>query len=94
MQTTLVWTRRATDEDPPQKVHAVPGQTVFTPPGEEHWHGATPEEFMEHLALLENDDDPSRPPAGSSTSPTMTTITPPESGERAGANTPPCSTPS
>lgn len=21
------------------------------PPGEEHWHGATPEDFMEHLAM-------------------------------------------
>lgn len=30
-----------------------PGQTVYTPPGEEHWHGATPEDFMEHLALWE-----------------------------------------
>lgn len=30
-----------------------PGQTVYTPPGEEHWHGATPDDFMEHLALLE-----------------------------------------
>lgn len=35
-----------------------PGQTVYTPPGEEHWHGATPEDFMEHLAMLENGDDP------------------------------------
>jgi len=30
-----------------------PGQTVYTPPGEEHWHGATPDDFMEHLAMLE-----------------------------------------
>lgn len=35
-----------------------PGQTVYTPPGEEHWHGATPEDFMEHIAMLENGDDP------------------------------------
>jgi quercetin dioxygenase-like cupin family protein len=35
-----------------------PGQTVYTPPGEEHWHGATPEDFMEHLAMLENGEDP------------------------------------
>jgi quercetin dioxygenase-like cupin family protein len=35
-----------------------PGQTIYTPPGEEHWHGATPDDFMEHLAMLENDDDP------------------------------------
>lgn len=30
-----------------------PGETVYTPPGEEHWHGATPTDFMEHLAMLE-----------------------------------------
>lgn len=35
-----------------------PGQTIYTPPGEEHWHGATPDDFMEHLAMLENADDP------------------------------------
>ncbi|MGJ0184396.1 (R)-mandelonitrile lyase [Corynebacterium glyciniphilum] len=35
-----------------------PGQTVYTAPGEEHWHGATPEDFMEHLAVTENGDDP------------------------------------
>jgi len=36
-----------------------PGQTVYTPPGVEHWHGAAPDRFMEHLAVLENADDPS-----------------------------------
>jgi quercetin dioxygenase-like cupin family protein len=30
-----------------------PGDTVWTPPGEEHWHGATPDNMMCHLALLE-----------------------------------------
>ncbi len=30
-----------------------PGQTVHTPPGEVHWHGATPDDFMEHFAMLE-----------------------------------------
>ena len=39
-------------------IRATPGQTVYTPPGEEHWHGATPTDFMEHLAMLENGDDP------------------------------------
>ncbi|MGW5782204.1 (R)-mandelonitrile lyase [Streptomyces sp. NPDC003863] len=29
------------------------GTTVTCPPGEEHWHGATPDRFMEHLALWE-----------------------------------------
>ena len=37
------------------EVHA--GQTVYTPPGEEHWHGATPADFMEHIAMFENSDD-------------------------------------
>lgn len=32
---------------------ARPGQVVYTPPGEEHWHGAAPESFMVHLALYE-----------------------------------------
>jgi quercetin dioxygenase-like cupin family protein len=39
-------------------VEVRPGQTIYTPPGEEHWHGATPDDFMEHLAMLENADDP------------------------------------
>ncbi|WP_329436831.1 MULTISPECIES: cupin domain-containing protein [unclassified Streptomyces] len=34
-------------------LEAHPGQTVTCPPGEEHWHGATPDRFMEHLALWE-----------------------------------------
>jgi len=33
-----------------------PGDTVHTPPGEEHWHGAMPDRFMSHLAILEYDD--------------------------------------
>lgn len=39
-------------------VEVRPGETVYCPPGEEHWHGATPDDFMEHLAMLENADDP------------------------------------
>jgi quercetin dioxygenase-like cupin family protein len=31
------------------EVHA--GQTVYTPPGEEHWHGAAPGSFMTHIAV-------------------------------------------
>lgn len=34
------------------------GQTLYTPPGEEHWHAAAEDSFMEHLAVLENADDP------------------------------------
>jgi len=33
-----------------------PGDTVYTPPGEEHWHGARPEHFMVHLGMWEDDD--------------------------------------
>jgi quercetin dioxygenase-like cupin family protein len=33
-----------------------PGDTVHTPPGEEHWHGALPDRFMTHLAMYEDDD--------------------------------------
>ena len=29
------------------------GDTVHTPPGEWHWHGAAPEHFMTHLAIWE-----------------------------------------
>jgi quercetin dioxygenase-like cupin family protein len=35
-------------------VEAYPGDIIYTPPGEEHWHGAAPERFMIHLALWEN----------------------------------------
>jgi len=30
-----------------------PGDTVYTPPGEWHWHGASAEDFMCHLAMWE-----------------------------------------
>jgi quercetin dioxygenase-like cupin family protein len=33
-----------------------PGDTVHTPPGEAHWHGALPDHFMAHLAMWEDDD--------------------------------------
>lgn len=32
------------------------GESVHTPPGEEHWHGASPEQFMTHLGMWEGDD--------------------------------------
>ena len=31
-----------------------PGDTVHTPPGEWHWHGASPTDFMVHLAMWES----------------------------------------
>jgi len=34
-----------------------PGDIVVTPPGEWHWHGATPEHFMTHLALTEGETE-------------------------------------
>ena len=39
-----------------------PGQVVYTPPGEEHWHGAAPGTFMVHIAMYEGtaDDDGAR----------------------------------
>ncbi|TAN34942.1 cupin domain-containing protein [bacterium] len=32
-----------------------PGDRVFFAPGEEHWHGAAPNRFMTHLAMLDVD---------------------------------------
>jgi quercetin dioxygenase-like cupin family protein len=34
-----------------------PGQTLYTPPGEWHWHGASPDRFMTHLAMWESTAD-------------------------------------
>lgn len=33
-----------------------PGDVVSIEPGEEHWHGATPDRFMAHVAMQEADD--------------------------------------
>lgn len=33
-----------------------PGDVIYTPPGEEHWHGAAADHFMTHLALWEGDE--------------------------------------
>jgi quercetin dioxygenase-like cupin family protein len=30
-----------------------PGEVIYTPTGEEHWHGAAPENFMTHLSITE-----------------------------------------
>ena len=37
-------------------VEAHPGDVIWTPAGEEHWHGAAPGQFMIHLALWETDE--------------------------------------
>jgi quercetin dioxygenase-like cupin family protein len=36
-------------------IEAHPGDTIYTAPGEEHWHGAAPGRFMAHLVLMEGD---------------------------------------
>jgi quercetin dioxygenase-like cupin family protein len=33
------------------------GDTVHTPPGEWHWHGAAPDHFMTHITIYEAADD-------------------------------------
>ena len=40
---------------PVEVIH--PGDRVFFEPGEDHWHGATRNRFMTHLAMLEVDDN-------------------------------------
>ncbi len=32
-----------------------PGDVIFTPDGEEHWHGAAPDHFMTHLYITEGE---------------------------------------
>jgi quercetin dioxygenase-like cupin family protein len=34
-----------------------PGDRVFFDPGEEHWHGAAPNRFMSHVAIVQVDDE-------------------------------------
>jgi quercetin dioxygenase-like cupin family protein len=34
-----------------------PGDRVHFDPGEEHWHGAAPNRFMTHIAIVEVDDE-------------------------------------
>ena len=33
-----------------------PGDTIYTSPGEWHWHGAAPRTFMTHLGMQEADE--------------------------------------
>jgi quercetin dioxygenase-like cupin family protein len=33
-----------------------PGDRVFFEPGEDHWHGAAPNRFMTHIAMLDVDE--------------------------------------
>jgi quercetin dioxygenase-like cupin family protein len=34
-----------------------PGDRVFFEPGEKHWHGAAPNRFMTHLAMVQVDEE-------------------------------------
>src|SRR5437764_5339637 len=36
-----------------QAVQLRPGDVIYAPDGEEHWHGATPDDFMTHLSITE-----------------------------------------
>jgi quercetin dioxygenase-like cupin family protein len=33
-----------------------PGDVIWTPPDEEHWHGVAPDNFMVHTAIWESDE--------------------------------------
>lgn len=46
--------RVGTRGGPMQVIRA--GDTVWIPPGEEHWHGASPDQMMCHLAIQEGQD--------------------------------------
>ena len=38
-----------------------PGDIVYTSPDEEHWHGATPDDFMTHLSITEGVGNAEKP---------------------------------
>ena len=40
-----------------QIIEVHPGQTLYAPPGEEHWHASAGGTFMEHYAVTEGNDD-------------------------------------
>jgi hypothetical protein len=41
-----------------EEIHEIrPGDIVYTPSAEEHWHGAAPDHFMTHLSMTENVPD-------------------------------------
>ncbi len=47
--------RAQTWGDPVREIR--PGDTVWIPPGEKHWHGASPDTGMVHLAIQEGLDN-------------------------------------
>ena len=42
------------EDEPVEQIR--PGDVVWFPPGEKHWHGATPEKAMTHIAIQEQQD--------------------------------------
>ena len=48
------WWYVARRDNQPQEIR--PGDVVYIEPGEEHWHGATPDRFMAHVAIQEADE--------------------------------------
>jgi quercetin dioxygenase-like cupin family protein len=48
----LCWVQR--DGEPVEEIR--PGDVVWISPGEKHWHGATPNIAMTHIAVYENLD--------------------------------------
>ena len=54
-ETCSVRTPVATRDGGVQEIR--PGDVVYIEPGEEHWHGATPERFMAHVAVQEADEN-------------------------------------
>ncbi|MGO8863471.1 MAG: cupin domain-containing protein [Acidimicrobiales bacterium] len=41
--------------------HIHPGDIIYTPPDEWHWHGATPDDFMTHLSITEGVGEGEKP---------------------------------
>jgi quercetin dioxygenase-like cupin family protein len=41
-------------------VDVQPGKTLYVAPGEEHFHAAADDSFMEHIAIIESADDPTK----------------------------------
>ena len=48
---------RRSDDGAPEVHEIRPGDVVYIEPGEEHWHGATADRFMAHVAIQEADDN-------------------------------------
>ncbi len=46
------WAQR--EDGPVEEIH--PGDVVWLPPGEKHWHGASPTTAMTHIAIQERKD--------------------------------------